>query len=84
VKSSDRDWLRANSHRIKIGVTSDGQPLLDFDDFEVFDAMEDFLIEECDGLGEFVVDSTKPQNWRMIFLGLESTLAKLEEVITLI
>lgn len=53
MDASDRDWLRANRHRIKIGKAEDGRPTFDFEeDYELFDAMDDFLNEECAGLSE--------------------------------
>ncbi len=41
-------------------VTSEGHAQLAFDDVEVFDAMEDFLTEECDDLaGPTLLPSSK-------------------------
>ncbi len=53
MEANDREWLRANKHRIKIGKMENGQPTFDFDDdYNLFDMMDDYLEEECVGLGE--------------------------------
>jgi hypothetical protein len=52
---SDRDWLRANRHRIAIRQPEDGRPSFYFgSDRELEDAMDDFLSEACEGLSELV------------------------------
>ena len=79
MDAADRDWLRTNRHHIKLGHTDEGHVQLDFDDHHVFDAMNDYLTEDCDGLGDqtyyFNEDGT-----RMVFEP-HVTFAQLEALI---
>jgi hypothetical protein len=53
VDAKNREWLRANRHRVTIGTTVDGRPTFNFgDDCDLFDEMDDFLDEECVGFGD--------------------------------
>ncbi len=65
MDASDRDWLRANRHRITVTQNDDGLVVLEFDDYEVFDATEDYLTEECD-LEDFLIESDDKTNTHRI------------------
>ena len=90
VEAADREWLRANRHRIKIGKTDDGRPTFDFDDdYNLYDATDDFLGEECVGFGEYISlrhwdNPTARETHEIVFVEPRFTAADLEALIATI
>ena len=87
MESADRNWLRANRHRIKIGMTEDGRPTFDFgDDYNLYDAMDDFLTEECVGYGDHLIlrhwdNPTARETFGLAFVDSRFTAADLEALL---
>jgi hypothetical protein len=73
LDSDDRQWLRTRRHRIVIARTDDGRLALEFDDYEVYDACEDFLTEECDLGDDLSIDGAKRDIPRILILDLTIT-----------
>jgi hypothetical protein len=80
MEDSDREWLRGNRHRMKLGQTDEGLLALDFDDYNIFDAMDDFLTEEC-ALGELSYRSDDKRSELHIIFRSGITIARLETII---
>jgi hypothetical protein len=87
VEAFDRDWLRANRHRIRLGATEDGRPTFDFsEDNELFDTMDDFLDEDCVGPGEHFIlrhwdNPTGHETHEIVFADRRLTSSDLEAVL---
>lgn len=79
MEADDRDWLRARRHQIKVCRTDDGQPCLEFDDYEVFDRMDDFLTADCVDLEVVYQFEVEPERVRILFLS--EALPPLEELL---
>jgi len=45
MEAEEITWLRTQRHLIRIGVSDEGLAFFEFDDYEVCDAMDDYLIE---------------------------------------
>ncbi len=81
MEAQDREWLRANGHRIKIGVTDTGHHCLEFDDWNVYDATDDFLTEDCEEILGECLHYDKDSIWKIVFIESRITRAQVEEVV---
>lgn len=86
MDADDIDWLRDNRNRIRIG-TEGGQAFFEVDDYELFDALDDYLSEVLDDrLGEvwhrdLWDNPTATSTYQLGFRDLSLTPEQLREVL---
>jgi hypothetical protein len=84
VEAAEREWLRVNQHRLKIGLTDTGQPKVDIDDWDLFDAMDDYLIEDCEEAVETRLIVSEPGHWQIVFVEPGFAMSQLERLVATI
>jgi hypothetical protein len=87
VDTNDIDWLRANRHQIRIATTAAGEASYEFDGYDAYDAMEEYLSKilavgsDAIWLCHLWDNPTSRPRYRIIFRDLAVSPGQLQELV---